>query len=216
MNDEIVKLRERLVELSSNPIETRDLLDKLTEAEIEQHDSESPFYVRKEDIKQTKDYKFYSVSKTTLGYMLRYKGGYDVFVDDKITTAADAMALLMDGVPAGIPEEEKESWELAISAVEMIMRAPMFVFSHPSTTFTMATVATKFLLYLQEKGEVPTPETENPEFDKFMEQMQELLDNFAVGLEKEGREYEKRMGIDNGTDKEQSESKSKSKGKAKA
>jgi hypothetical protein len=42
---------------------------------------------------------------------------------------------------------------------------------------------------------VPTDETENPEYDKFLLQMNEMLDNFATGLEKEGKEYERRNSI---------------------
>ena len=50
MNYEIIKLRERLVELSNDPIETRKLLDKLTEAEIDKEIAECQFHVGKKDI----------------------------------------------------------------------------------------------------------------------------------------------------------------------
>ena len=45
MTDGIIEIRERLVELSKDPIETRELLDKLTEQEIDKSNLESVFHV---------------------------------------------------------------------------------------------------------------------------------------------------------------------------
>ena len=211
MSDEIIRIREELVGLSSDPIKTRELLDKLTEEEILQHDIESPYHVSKNDIEEEKDFDFYKVCKTSNGYLIHYKGGYTVYVDEKNHSACGALQMLMDDTST-MDGEDKEGYENAQSAVELIFRLPMFIFSHAPTTFNIATLATKYLIYLQEKGEVLTEETENPEYDKFLLQMNELLDNFAAGLEKEGLEYEKRNGIDNGEKEREIESEGESEG----
>ena len=214
MNEEIVRLREELVGLSSDPIKTRELLDKLTEEEIFQHDIESPYHVSKNDIEEEKDFDFYNVCKTRNGYLIHYKGGYTVYVDEKNMSACGALQMLMDDT-SKIEGEDKENYENAQSAVELIFRLPMFIFSHAPTTFNIATLATKYLIFLTEKGEVPTEETENPEYDKFLLQMNEMLDNFAAGLEKEGLEYEKRNGINHGKEKIKTESEGESEGSGK-
>ena len=190
MNDEIIRLREELVGLSSDPIKTRELLDKLEGEVLWENHLESPIHIGKKDIKDEKDFDFYKVSKAGDGrYLLHYKGGYTVLADERLLTTCSALELLME-------DKSSEEEELAKSAVELIFRLPLFVFSHPETTYAIATIATKYLLYLQEKGEVPTEETENPEYDKFIQQMNELMENFAIGLEKEGLEYEKRNNLE--------------------
>lgn len=197
MNDDIIKLRERLVELSTDPIETRSLLDKLTEEEIAQHDTECPLLVTKNDIQETKDGEFYKLHKTRNGYLLHYHGGYDVLVDEKLLSTASALQQIMDGVPSDITDkEEREGVEMMLSAAELIFRLPMFVLSHPMTTVNIATMGIMYMNLLQKMGEVPTEETENPEYDKALVQMNQLMENFAAGLEKEGKEYEKRMGAE--------------------
>lgn len=185
MTDEIIKLRERLVELSTDPIETRKLLDKLTENEIEQANIHSPFHVGEKDIIETKDLEFAKVHKTKNGYLLQYHGGYSILVDDKNISTASALQSLLDGIDSNMTEEEKESIKLANNAIETIFRLPMFVFSHPLTTYTVAEIGVRYMLLLQELGEVPTDETENPAYDKFIVQMNELMENFAKGLENE-------------------------------
>ena len=195
MTDEIIKLRERLVELSTDPIETRELLDKLTYEEIAQHDADCPLIVTKNEIQETKDGEIYKLHKTHTGYLLHYHGGYDVLVDDKLMSTASALQQIMDGVPSDITDkEEREGVELMLSAAELVFRLPMFVMSHPQTTLNIATMGLMYMNLLQKMGEVPTEETENPEYDKAILQMGELMENFAAGLEKEGKEYEKRMG----------------------
>lgn len=194
MNDEIVKLRESLVELSTNPTETQRLLDKLTEEEILQSNINSLFHVDKNEIIETKDLEFAKIYKTRTGYVLSYRGGYNISVDNKILSATTALQQIMDGVPAEITDkDEREGVESVISAAELIFRLPMFVFSHMPTTLNLATIGVMYMNLLQKMGEVPTEETENPEYDKFLVQMNELMENFAAGLEKEGKEYEKRM-----------------------
>lgn len=197
MNEEIIKIRERLVELSTDPIETRELLDKLTYEEIAQHDAECPLIVTKNDITETKDGEFYKLHKTRNGYLLHYHGGYDVLVDDKLLSTASALQQIMDGVPSDIPDkEERENVELMLSAAELIFRLPMFVLSHPVTTLNIATLGIMYMNLLQKIGEVPTEETENPELDKAFAMMNEFMENAMKGLEKEGKEYEKRMGAE--------------------
>lgn len=185
MTDGIIELRERLVELSTDPIETRELLDKLTEEEIDQANIKSPFHVGEKDILETKDLEFAKVHKTKNGYLLHYHGGYSILVDDKNITTASALQSLLDGVDSKMSDEEKESIELANSAIETIFRLPMFIFSHPLSTYTIAEIGVRYMLLLQELGEVPTDETENPAYDKFIVQMNELMENFAKGLENE-------------------------------
>jgi hypothetical protein len=224
MTDEIIKLREHLVELSTNPIETRELLDKLTYEEIAQHDAECPIIVTKNDIAQTKYGNAYKLHKTRNGYLLQYYGGYSVLVDDKLMSTASALQQIMDGVPADASDEvnqetgmsEKDGIELMLSAVEMVFRLPMFVLSHEITTLNIATMGTMYINLLQKIGEVPTAETDNPEYDKALTQMSEFMDNFAAGLEKEGKEYERRMGYGETETKSQSESKDDSKSQANA
>ena len=199
MTEEIIKIREELVGLSSDPIKTRELLDRLTEEEIEKYRIESTVHVGNKDIESEKDFDFYKVCKTRSGYTIHYKGGYTVVVDEKNMSACSALELLMS-------DENDEETELAKSAVEIIFRLPMFVFSHPATTFNIATMATQYMVYLQKVGEVPTEETDNPEYDKFLMQVNELMENLAVGLEKEGMEYERRNGITHGEEEEQTES----------
>lgn len=204
MNGNIVKIRERLVELSKDPIETRELLDKLTEQEIDKSNLESVFHIGKNDIEETKDFKFYKIHKTKNGYVLHYHGGYTVCVDDGLISTATALQQIMDGVPADAsdvinPEtglSEKAGIELMLSAAEMIFRLPLFVLSHEATTLNIATLGLKYITLLQTLGEVPTAETENPEYDKFLAQTSEFLDNVATAFEKEHQEYEKRMGIE--------------------
>lgn len=185
MTDGIIELRERLVELSTDPIETRELLDKLTEEEIDQANIKSPFHVGEKDILETKDLEFAKVHKTKNGYLLHYHGGYSILVDDKNITTASALQSLLDGVDSKMSDEEKESIELANSAIETIFRLPMFIFSHPLSTYTIAEIGVRYMLLLQELGEIPTDETENPAYDKFIVQMNELMENFAKGLENE-------------------------------
>ena len=201
MTEEIIKIRERLVELSTDPIETRELLDKLTYEEIAQHDADCPIIVTKNDIQETKDKEFYKIHKTRNGYLLHYHGGYDILVDDKLLSTASALQQVMDGVPSDITDkEEREGVELMLSAAEMVFRLPMFVLSHPVAMLNIATMGIMYMNLLQKMGEVPTEETENPEYDKAIVQMNELMENFAASLEKEGKEYEKRMGFSSNGD----------------
>lgn len=220
MNDKIIELREKLVELSKDPIETRKLLDQLAEAEIDQNNVESPFHVGKKDIEETKDLEVGKLHKTKNGYCLHYYGGFSVLVDEKLMSTAAALQEIMDGVPSDITDkDEKEGVELMLSAAEQIFRLPMYVFSNPAVMLNLAAMGLMYQNLLQKMSEVPTEETENPEYDKFLLQMNEMMDNFAKGLEKEGIEYEKRNGIKNGESKEQAdkgESESKGEGKAKA
>lgn len=215
MTDKIVKLREQLVELSKDPVETRSLLDRLTEEEIDQANIESPFHVGKKDIEATKDLQIGKIHKVHNGYVLSYHGGYRIFVDSKLLQTANALQEIMDGVPADVTDkEERESIELVLAAAEEIFRIPMYVFAHPITMLNIATMAAKYQNLVQKMGEVPTEETDNPEYDKFLAQMSELMDNFAKGLEKEGKEYEKRMGYGKGENNE-SQGEKQTKGKAK-
>ena len=197
MTDEIIKLRERLVELSTDPIETRELLDKLTNEEIAQHDAECHVIVTENDIQETKDMEFCKIHKTRNGYLIHYHGGYSVVVDDKLLSTSAAIQQIMDGVPDYITDkEERDGVEMMLSAAELVFRLPMFVLSNPVTTLNIATIGLMYMNLLQTMGEVPTEETENPEYDKFIAQMSELLENFAAGIEKEGKEYERRMGAE--------------------
>lgn len=211
MNENITKIRERLVALSTDPIETRKLLDQLTEEEIGQANAESPFHVGKKDIVETKDFDHYVVHRLTDGYLLHYRGGYSVKVDDKFLSPASALQQIIDGVPEDVKnEQQRQDIQTMLNAAEMVFRLPMFVFSNGDVTLTAAEVGLKYLLYLQEVGEVPTPETENPEFDKVLVQMNELMEGLAEGLEKQGKEYEKRMGYGQGEIKNEGEGKGES------
>jgi len=218
MNDKIIELREKLVELSKDPIETRKLLDQLTEAEIDQNNLESPFHVGKKDIVETKDLEVGKLHKTKNGYCLHYHGGFSVLVDDKLLSTAGALQEIMGGVPEDVTDKaEKEGVEIMLSAAEQIFRIPMYVFSNPVVMLNLATMGRMYQNFMQKMSEVPTEETENPEYDKFLLQMNEMMENFAKGLEKEGIEYEKRNGISHGESKEQAvkgEGKSKGEGKA--
>lgn len=224
MTYEIIKIRERLVELSKDPIETRELLDKLTYEEIAQHDAECPIIVTKNEIEETKDEKVYKLHKTRNGYLLQYYGGYSVLVDDKLMSTASALRQIMVGVPADASNEvnqetgmsEKDGIELMLSAAEMIFRLPLFVFSHEITVLNIAAMGAMYINLYQRMGKVPTAETDNPEYDKAIIQMNELMENFAAGLEKEGKEYERRMGYGETETKSQSESKDDSKSQAEA
>lgn len=200
MTEEIIKLREELVGLSSDPIKTRELLDKLTEEEILQHDIECPFHIGKDDIEETKDLEVGKLHKTRNGYLLHYHGGFSVLVDEKLMSTASALQQIMEGIPSDITDkEEREGVEIVLSAAEQVFRLPMYVFSNTPTMLNIATMGLMYQNLLQKMGGVPTADTENPEYDKFILQMNDLLDNFAAGLEKEGLEYEKRNGIGNGT-----------------
>lgn len=205
MKDLIIKLREELVKLSSNPIKTRELLDQLTAEEIERHDSEAHYLVGKNDIVETKDFDFFAVYKTRKGYALRYKGGYNIFVDSKLNLRmpCEMLEYLMT-------DSENEEDKLTKTAVEMIFRLPLFIFSHADTMFTIATMATQYLILLQKKSAVPTKDTENKEFDEFIFQLNEWAEKLAIALEKEGKEYERRMGY--AEVKEESESQNESQG----
>ena len=195
MKDSIIKLREQLVGLSKDPIETRKLLDQLTEEEIEDSNIRSHFHVGEKDILETKDLEYAKVHRLRNGYLLHYHGGYSVLVDEKLLTTCQALEMLKNGVPENMEnQEDKEALTLANTAVETIFRLPMFVFSNEVVLYSIAEIATRYLLLLQKMGEVPTAETENPEFDKFILQINDFMENFAAGLEKEGKEYEKRMG----------------------
>lgn len=199
MTYNIIELREQIVGLSKDPIETRKLLDQLAEEEIFNANVHSPFHVGEKDIVETKDGDYYKLHKTKDGYVLHYFGGYAVKVDDKLLSTASALDMIMHGIPDemlnGLTDEQKENMKISMpNAIEMVFRLPMFILSHPETTFNVATMGVQYLLLLQRMGEVPTPETDNHEYDKYIAQMNELMENFATGLEKEGLEYEKRMG----------------------
>jgi len=213
MTDEIIRLREELVGLSSDPIKTRELLDKLTEEEILQHDIESPFHVGKNDIEETKDLEVGKLHKTRNGYLLHYHGGFTVLVDERLMSTATALQQIMEGVPSDITDkDEREGVEMVLSAAEQVFRLPMYIFSNTPTMLNIATMGLMYQNLLQKMGSVPTAETENPEYDKFLLQMSEMLDNFAAGLEKEGKEYEKRNGIDNGEKERRNEGESQGEG----
>lgn len=217
MFENIIELREKLVGLSKDPVETRKLLDQLTEAEVDKVATESHFHVGKNDIEETKDFEFYKIHKCKTGYLLHYHGGYSVFVDNKLLTPASCLQQLMDGVPEDVTEkEDRENWEMLLSATEMVFRMPMFVLSNLDVTLATATCGLRYLVYLQEKGEVPTPDVENPEFDKAMMQINEFAENLAKGLEKEGKEYEKRMGYGTESVTVESEGEGKDEGQAEA
>lgn len=197
MTDGIIEIRERLVELSKDPIETRELLDKLTEQEIDKSNLESVFHIGKNDIEETKDFKFYKIHKTKNGYVLHYHGGYTVCVDDGLISTATALQQIMDGVPDNITDEkERENVQMTLDAAEMVFRLPMYILTHIPSVLDIATIGLMYMNLLQKMGEVPTAETENPEYDKFLAQTSEFLDNVATAFEKEHQEYEKRMGIE--------------------
>lgn len=194
MNDEIIKIREQIVALSKDDTETQKLLDKLTEEVIDDANIKSPFHVGDNDIEETKDLDVLNIHKTHNGYCIVYKGGYRILIDNEMRTTCGAIEMLMNGVPEDIKEDEdRKGYEIAISAIDMIFRLPMFIFANPESTFTAAEVGAKYLQFLQETGAVPTAESENKEYDKFITQMTELMENFAKGLEKQGKEYEERM-----------------------
>ena len=195
MTDSIIQLREKLVELSKDPIETRKLLDQLTDEEIDYANVHSHFHVGEKDIEETKDLGFAKVHKLKNGYLLHYHGGYSVLVDEKMLSAGGALQMLLDGVPARpIDPSEKKAIELTNTAIETIFRLPMFVFSNDVVTYSIAEIATRYILLLQKMGTVPTPDAENPEYDKFIVQINEMIEKIVAGLEKQGKEYEKRMG----------------------
>lgn len=213
MNEEIIRLREELVGLSSDPIKTRELLDKLTEEEISQHDIESPFHVGKNDIEETKDLEVGKLHKTKNGYLLHYHGGFSVLVDEKLMSTASTLQQIMEGVPSDITDkDEREGVELVLNAAEQVFRLPMYIFSNTPTMLNIATMGLMYQNLLQKMGSVPTEDTENPEYDNFLLQMNEMLDNFAAGLEKEGKEYERRNGIDNGEKERRNEVESQGEG----
>ena len=217
MTDEIIRIREELVGLSSDQIKTRELLDKLTEEEIFQHDIESPFHVGKNDIEETKDLEVGKLHKTKNGYLLHYHGGYSILVDEKLMSTATALQQIMEGVPSDITDkEEREGVEMVLSAAEQVFRLPMYVFSNTPTMLNIATMGLMYQNLLQKMGSVPTAETENQEYDKFILQMNELLDNFADGLEKEGLEYEKRNGMNHGKEEVETKGESKNESESKA
>lgn len=197
MNEEIIRLMEELVGLSSDPIKTRDLLDKLEGEILWTNHLESPIHIGKNDIVEEKDFDIYKISKTTDGqYLLHYKGGYTVLVDEKLLSTASTLQQIMEGVPSDIEDkEEREGVEMVLSAAEQVFRLPMYVFSNTPTMLNIATIGLMYQNLLQKMGNVPTEETENPEYDKFLLQMNEMLENFAAGLEKEGKEWERRNGI---------------------
>ena len=216
MSDEIIRIIEELVGLSSDQIKTRELLDKLTEEEIFQHDIESPFHVGKNDIEETKDLEVGKLYKTRNGYLLHYHGGFSVLVDEKLMSTASTLQQIMEGVPSDITDkEEREGVGIVLDAAEQVFRLPMYVFSNTPTMLNIATIGVMYQNLLQKMGSVPTAETENQEYDKFLLQMNEMLDNFAAGLEKEGLEYEKRNGINNGKKEVKTESKGESEGSVK-
>ena len=207
MNDEIIRIREELVGLSSDPIKTRELLDKLEEEVVFKNSVESPFHVGKNDIEETKDFEVGKLHKTKNGYLLHYHGGFSVLVDEKLMSTASTLQQIMEGVPSDITDkEEREGVEIVLSAAEQVFRLPMYVFSNTPTMLNIATMGLMYQNLLQKMGSVPTEETENPEYDKFLLQMSELLDNFAAGLEKEGLEYEKRNGINHDKEEVKTES----------
>ena len=185
MTDSIIKLREQLVELSTDPMETRKLLDQLTEEEIDNANIHSPFHVGEKDIIETRDLEFAKVHKTKNGYLLHYHSGYSILVDDKNISAATALDSLLEGADKNMPEEEQEAIKLANNAVETIFRLPMFIFSHPLSTYTIAEIGLRYMLLLQELGEIPTGESDNPAYDKYIMQINEIMENFTKGLETE-------------------------------
>lgn len=209
MKEEIVKLREELVANSKDEMLCRSLLDKLSEAVCDEHDKEHLFVIRKGEVEEKKDLDFMAIYKLHGGSVVRFKGGMDVYLDNKIISAQQAIDLFMQKMPED--EKERETVEAAQMAVRYIFQLPMFVFSSPETTYGIAEMATRYMLYLQRMGQVPVAETDNPEYDKFILQINEMVENFSKGLEEQGLEYERRMGYG-----KKSESESKDNGKAEA
>lgn len=209
MNEEIVRLREELVALSTDPMKTRSLLDKLAVEENDEHDLGAKFLVREDDIVETLDKEVYVVYKTKSGYVLHYRGGYTINIDQRMRNAYDTVGILFE-------KGTDEGTEMAKLAVETVFRLPIFIFSSPESTYTIAEIGVRYMELVQKLGEIPTEETENPEYDKFLVGINELMENLAAGLKKEGLEYEKRMGISHGESESKGEGQNEGEGKAEA
>lgn len=195
MNNDIVDVRERIVALSTDPAETRALLDRLTDLEVAAAVSESTVHVGKDDVVETKELNGARLHRTKTGFLLHNYGGYDVVVDERMVGTCSALQMLMEGTAAEIPDgltaEDVEEWNIA---VEMVFRLPMFVFGSVETTMFISESAYRYLMFLQKVSEVPTPDSENPEYDRFVAGLSSLFEDLAKGIERQGKEYEERMG----------------------
>jgi len=193
--DKITDLRAQIVALSKDPEQTKKLLDQLSNAVCEDMEEKSEVLVKKSDIVEQKNFTSHRVIETKTGHVIHYKGGYTVIVDNKLLNATEMVSLMMHGPEKGLSKEDKDATLVAINAIDTIFRLPIFVFTNPNTTYTIAEVATRYMILLQDMGQVPTEDNPNPEYDAFLKGIAELVDKFAEGLEKEGREYEKSVGI---------------------
>lgn len=196
MNDTIVDIRTKIVEQCSDKEKVKDLLDSLTEEVENDLMKKQIVSVDKDHIVTQKDFDTHVIYETDRGYLLSYKGGYDVVVDSRMSSAADALDFILhnDRLQAEADDKDHaEDLEVAASAMEVIFRLPMFIFSHADCTFSIASIATQYMLLLQDLGKVPTKDDDDdPKVQEFMRQLATTIDTLSEIMEEQGKEYERK------------------------
>lgn len=82
-------------------------------------------------------------------------GGYTIICDGRMQSLASTIKEYIEYSKAEskMSEEEKESHELAISAVRYVLSAPMYAFSDSGLTFDIARKIVEYLISLQNEAE---------------------------------------------------------------
>lgn len=194
MNEEIVKIRTKIVENSTDKEAAKDLLDSLTTVLEDEFKDKQLFAIDRANVKESRDLETHVIHATDRGYLLEYRGGMKVFVEDRLISPASILEMLMHQEASKMQldtDEEREHFDAAMSAAETIFRLPMFIFSHAESMYAISTIALQYMLLLQELGQVPTEDqADDPEVEKFSRQLAETLDTMSSLLEKQAKEYE--------------------------
>lgn len=210
MNEEIVKIRTKIVDNSTDREVAKDLLDALTTVLEGEFKDKQLFAIDRADVKESRDLDTHVIHATDRGYLLEYRGGMKVFVEDRLISPASILEMMMHPEASKMQldsDEEREHFDDAISAAETIFRLPMFIFSHTESMYAISTIALRYMLLLQELGQVPTEEqADDPKVERFTKLLAETLDSMSEILESQAKEYKQENKMEEISDgKEKSE-----------
>ena len=203
LQDKITANRSKLVEMCSDQIEARRLLDEITKDELEKSSISDFITIKEEDIEQKLLRDDYTIIKTKTGKnVMRFYGGYDIVASDR--EAYDGapyhifeMLLQQDEILANAESEnQREDFKTAFQAMAEIFRMPNYVCSEPTLMYNVATAAVKYQKYLQEISSIPVDETKDRKqevLNRFYDDLALLAEGLSDEFEKMGLEYEKRM-----------------------
>lgn len=191
MEDKIIKLREEIVSLCNDKQKAKRLLEDLTDAEIERNESEMHFFTRKRDIVDEKDFGNFSVYEFEDTCSVRFKGGYEIFVNDNIESLNEGIINMLVDIRDKKMKKEFEEYK---EDMALLLLTPMYATSDVRLFVTITTMLRRYLNGLTKYAETH-PNEEDAEGDEVIEMYNELFkmtDVLAKKVEQEGLEFEKK------------------------